>query len=646
MTVPRLPFKKTKTFRSGRLFWIIPLFLLILVGGGLWWGTEAVASRYANRLFPGLRIGALDLGGKTFEEAQILLSNRLDQILTEGMLITAAEKTVVLPSAIFSPDDPDLSRELVRIDHQDAWQKIQKIGHGSSRLANFFTYVRQSLRPTALTLPVQLDTNEIESLLEERFSTLLAPATNARFDIQWQPDANGPIINVLPEKDGVFFDRAELQRQLYQEFGALESPRVTLAILPDHPQISFREAERLVPQVKELFDRGPWLVHFDSVAFPEGLEWKITPTMLASMLDLYRFENQIVYLKLADNLVLENFFREIESVVNRPPTNAKFSLENGKVVEFQSSQNGLELDRVITKEWIELMLFGKLNNDTVIMVREIEPETTTAEVNAFGIKEVLGVGISNFRGSPANRIKNIKNGARLLNGTLIKPDEEFSLLGALAPFTAENGYLPELVIKGDRIEPEIGGGLCQLGTTTFRAAMKSGLPITMRQNHSLVVSYYNDPQNGNPGTDATIYDPSPDFRFGNDTGSHILITTEVDLEKKELRFTFWGASDGRKGDYSAPVVDRWIPAGEPRTIETTDLAPGEKKCQSRHPGADAHFTYTVIWPDGRKEETTYTSHYRPLPEICLVGVEEKTSTETETETENLNPDEAADAAAP
>ena len=87
------------------------------------------------------------------------------------------------------------------------------------------------------------------------------------------------------------------------------------------------------------------------------------------------------------------------------------------------------------------------------------------------------------------------------------------------PFTIEAGYLPELVIKGDEIKPEIAGGLCQVGTTMFRAAMNSGLKITERQNHSLVVSYYNDLSNGNPGTDATIYDPHPDFRFLNDTGN-------------------------------------------------------------------------------------------------------------------------------
>jgi len=217
---------------------------------------------------------------------------------------------------------------------------------------------------------------------------------------------------------------------------------------------------------------------------------------------------------------------------------------------------------------------------------------------------------------------NIQNGVKLLNGLLIAPGETFSLVAALSPFTLENGYLPELVIKGDKIEPEVGGGLCQIGTTTFRATMNSGLLVTERSNHSLVVSYYNDPSNGNPGTDATIYDPAPDFKFTNDTDDYILFQAENLKDIKQLRFTFWGTNDGRKGSYSPPIVTRWIPVGETQNIETLDLEPGVEECQSAHIGADATFVYTVEKIDGEKIETTFDSHYRPLPKICLIGVEE------------------------
>ena len=65
--------------------------------------------------------------------------------------------------------------------------------------------------------------------------------------------------------------------------------------------------------------------------------------------------------------------------------------------------------------------------------------------------------------------------------------------------------------------------MCQIGTTLFRMAMNSGMPITERRNHSLVVHYYQDPVNGNPGTDATVYDPLIDFKFKNDNQAAVII---------------------------------------------------------------------------------------------------------------------------
>jgi vancomycin resistance protein YoaR len=107
--------------------------------------------------------------------------------------------------------------------------------------------------------------------------------------------------------------------------------------------------------------------------------------------------------------------------------------------------------------------------------------------------------------------------------------------------------LPELVIKKGTTTPEYGGGLCQISTTTFRAAVKAGLEITERRNHAYPVKYYN-PQ----GTDATIYPPHPDLRFKNNTPAYILIQTRI--ERNKLYFDFYGSDDGRevvlKGPYA------------------------------------------------------------------------------------------------
>jgi len=254
----------------------------------------------------------------------------------------------------------------------------------------------------------------------------------------------------------------------------------------------------------------------------------------------------------------------------------------------------------------------------------IEPKIKMSDVNDLGIHGIVGFGYSTFRDSHNNRIKNIANAVDHLNGTLIKPGEEFSTNKYAGPYTLENGYLPEEVIKGTEIKKEVGGGMCQIGTTMFRTAMNSAMPIVERQNHSLVVGYYADPVNGNPGTDATLYDPYLDLKFLNDTENYLLLQTEIDYDKQELKFTLWGMSGGRKGWFTHPIVERWISPGEEQKIETLDLEPGTEKCQSAFVGAVTTFSYYRLIPGEEKIEREFESYYRPLPRICLVGVEELT----------------------
>src|SRR6185369_10179137 len=116
--------------------------------------------------------------------------------------------------------------------------------------------------------------------------------------------------------------------------------------------------------------------------------------------------------------------------------------------------------------------------------------------------------VSNFKGSPKNRRHNITVGVEKMKGVIVPQGAEFSFNEHLGPVDGEHGFLPELVIKKNGTVPEFGGGLCQVSSTTFRAAMTAGLPITQRRNHAYAVQYYS-PQ----GTDATIYPGSADLKF-------------------------------------------------------------------------------------------------------------------------------------
>lgn len=238
------------------------------------------------------------------------------------------------------------------------------------------------------------------------------------------------------------------------------------------------------------------------------------------------------------------FLQEIAKEIDIKSQNAKFKMNGGKLELLKPAEAGREL--LIEDNYqaiIEALYEG--TEKIELATRETGADITADNIFELGITELIALGESDFSNSPANRRHNIAVASEKLNGILIKPNEEYSLVANIGEVNAESGYLPELVIKENKTIPEYGGGLCQIATTNFRAAVNAGLEITERQNHSYAVSYYN-PQ----GTDATIYIPRPDLRFINDTQGYILLQTRIDGNK--LYFEFYGTKDGREVELQGP----------------------------------------------------------------------------------------------
>ena len=169
------------------------------------------------------------------------------------------------------------------------------------------------------------------------------------------------------------------------------------------------------------------------------------------------------------------------------------------------------------------------------------------------------------------------------------------------------------MIKNDTIVYEFGGGLCHLSTTLFRATLSAGLPITMRQNHSYHMPYYEP-----AGMDATIYYPMPDFKFINDTGKHILIQAE--LRDGGLSIELWGTNDGRIINISEPVIYNIVKPNPTKIIKTNTLPSQKMECTLiPYDGLDAYFDYEIIYPSGEVRKKRFESHYIPRQGICLLG---------------------------
>jgi vancomycin resistance protein YoaR len=245
--------------------------------------------------------------------------------------------------------------------------------------------------------------------------------------------------------------------------------------------------------------------------------------------------------------------------VNDEGANARFVFQNGVWVFSAPGREGSIVDGVKTSLAIRGALASGKSTAKVYMKKYLPPVTSEKEFKKLGIGAVVAEGTTSFRGSPANRVKNISVGRDKLQGVLIAPDAEFSLNKALGSITEETGFVPELVIKENVTKPEYGGGLCQISTTLFRAAVAGGFNVTERHNHAYPVKYY-----GTPGFDATIYSPRPDLRFINNTGNWLLLQGVI--EGSKLTFKIYGKSDGRKVKIDGPHVIEKKPDGSLKTL--------------------------------------------------------------------------------
>lgn len=594
------------------------LVALIVVGG-----AALYLQLHDGRIYRNVLIGGVDVSGMTQAEASSTLQAKYNQLLNQPAAFSLNGNLAFIPLREESVGDPDLAVDLIDFDVDKAVQDAFAIGRSGNRMNDLQTISLAFFNPVQQTPHFTILEERLGSEIRKSFADFEVQGKQTAFNINTRRAIE---IGITEGVEGKSIDTSSALQLLAVDLADFTLATVPVQIISTTNVVNEEEAASFIPALTSFLESAPYTFEYESDT-GRSYSWTITATELAEAFSLSKSTDRGVEITFSDE-ELETLFAKIEEDVNVRAQNARFVIEDGKVVEFAGSHNGTALNKRETAE----ILFDALGSADAVLpiaVDIVEPEITTGSVNDLGIKEVLGVGYSSFAGSPANRIANIRHGASKLNGLLIPPGETVSLVEELKPFTIADGYLPELVIKGDEIIPEIGGGLCQIGTTTFRAAMHSGLEIVERRNHSLVVGYYNDPSNGNPGTDATLYDPAPDFKFKNDTGNYILLTTEVDLATKELFFRFWGTSDGRKGSYTPPKVLSWNGYGATQYTETTTLAPGVTKCQAPHSGATTTFTYMIERADGTVDERVFNSTYRSLPRICLVGkaadvVEEET----------------------
>lgn len=313
------------------------------------------------------------------------------------------------------------------------------------------------------------------------------------------------------------------------------------------------------------------------------------------------------------------------------PVDAKLTRKDGKFV-IKEEVLGRTINKEDTIEKIKIALGREWNHEAVkveAVMADAEPECTSEMLARC--KDVLGEYSTTYASSSANRAANLDNAAKLINGTVVMPGEEFSTSALLTPFTTDNGYETASAYSNGKVVDSIGGGVCQAATTLYNALLKSELEITERYNHSMIVSYVE------PSMDAAISDGYKDLKFKNNTDVPVYI--EGYTSGRTIYFKIYGEetrdTQNRRVEYVSEVTETIQPGADVVTEDPTLPSSYRAVQQSAHIGYKAIlWKYVYVNGEQQSKEKVNSSSYAAEPAYVIVGTkQEKKEEEKEEEKE-------------
>lgn len=511
-----------------------------------------------NKIVHGLKLADISVGGLSTNEAKAEINKVVGEFLEKDIVLKYENENEYKIWAV-APEELG-----IKIDIDSTIDKILKVGHRKKLLSDICQQILALFGRYNLAFSYQINENQIESFIKEKLDAINNPVVNAG----WQYDEESNNFVQIPSQEGLIVNQQDLELQLHRRIETFAEADIHLNLIVNYPEILERETKQAYIKAQEILANAPYKLIINDPLKDKPIKITLLKEDLIPfiefkpVLDEKNPKNKILGTTF-NNQALENYLIILVPSINRSPIDAQFTVVENRVTDFVLSQDGLKLE--IKKNVLNIKeKIATGEKEIELEVSIVPPKIATKDIDNLGITSFLGKGVSNFAGSPSSRIHNIKIGSAEFHGLLIKPKEEFSFNTILGEVGPEQGYKEELVIKRDKTIPEYGGGLCQVSTTAFRAAVYAGLKITERYPHAFPVVYYS-PQ----GFDATIYPPHPDLRFINDTLSHLLIQTKI--EGNYLTFEFYGTDDGRKIEIDGPYQYDVKPDGSMKTKLTRKI---------------------------------------------------------------------------
>jgi vancomycin resistance protein YoaR len=409
-------------------------------------------------------------------------------------------------------------------------------------------------------------------------------------------------VEVVAGRPGRVIDRAGAAAALLGAAAAPAGAAVSLPITERPPTVG-AEAARAAA------DRAAGLLRSPVEVTAGGGSARLGPADLAPLVRARLATGQLQVS--LDPAGLDRLLRREAPFAYTEPRDARFQ-PSGSTVRILPGVAGLEvLAAKAAAVVLEAGAGGGTDRSAVLPTRTTQPELTTKEAKALGVKEVMSTFTTTFSAGDVPRVHNISLIAAAVHGRLVRPGEVFSMNAATGQRTAAKGYRTAHVIQNGEIVDGLGGGVCQAGTTMFNAAFFAGLPVLERRNHSLHISHY--PM----GRDATLNWPGTDLKFRNDSPYGIYITSRA--TPSTLTFTFWSTSRGYKVTSSTSAA-RNFRAPPTRYEDDPTLPKGEKVVEeSGSSGFDVTVARTVTKGGTVVRRDSFVSNYSPWVRVVRRG---------------------------
>ncbi len=556
-----------------------------------------------GKVHPGVLVEGVDIGGMSKSDARELLERTIGDRLNKPIIFTYKSKVWKVSTKKIG----------LKVNYERTVDEAYSVGRKGGIFESIGERAAAWLGAKRIGAAIMIDETATLMALEPIENEIGQKASDAlvRFE--------GLIPRIVSAKSGYGIDRPKAIADVKKAAVDMIDRKVSLKLVPVKPDITDEQAAKAAREAARIVSEPLVLAYGE-------MKWTLKPENLVEMVTFKKEPEGEGHSFRAglDKSAFAAKVSEMTAEVNVELKDARFEIF-GDTVSVIPGKNGRKID---VESAYESAVKALANGERKLYmsVVEVEPELTTEEAKSYGIEKKLASYTTYYNPSAAARVSNIHLIADAIDGAIVAPGEIFSVNERVGPRTADKGYKEAPVIINGRLEPGIGGGICQAVTTLFDAVFFAGLDIVERSNHAFYISRYP------AGLDATVSYGSLDLKFKNDTGYHILIK-------------FWYTADSvtaaiyGKDGLGTEVIYSTTPFTNYRGFTTTviedpELPKGTRIVEQEGVMGRDITAYRTVKRNGKVvHQDEFFSRYDPEPAIVRIGTKEvpqPTTASTET----------------